>query len=103
MGWSKREITTYVVRLEELAETIRQNHAEAFKNLKLAVVHAIAAGEALIEAKKRLKHGQWLPWLQVTANSPSELRKGICGSPNCPSKSEHRCGFAPAGCAGGDF
>ena len=26
-------------------------------------MHAMAAGDLLIEAKAQLKHGQWLPWL----------------------------------------
>jgi len=32
--------------------------------LKNSVRHAIAAGTLLIEAKDKLGHGQWLPWLR---------------------------------------
>jgi hypothetical protein len=32
-----------------------------------ALEHAIAAGDALIEAKARLPHGEWLPWLREHA------------------------------------
>jgi hypothetical protein len=28
-----------------------------------AINHAIAAGELLLEAKRQVKHGEWLPWL----------------------------------------
>ncbi len=37
-----------------------------------AVSHAIRAGELLTEAKSRVKHGEWLPWLE--ANFPGSPR-----------------------------
>jgi Protein of unknown function (DUF3102) len=33
-------------------------------SLKESVRHAITAGELLIEAKRQLSHGRWLPWLR---------------------------------------
>jgi hypothetical protein len=33
-----------------------------------AVAHAIAAGEALIDAKSRLRHGEWLPWVDANCD-----------------------------------
>jgi hypothetical protein len=41
---------------EELAAIETDNHS--------SLVHAIAAGEKLIEAKGLVKHGGWLPWLK---------------------------------------
>jgi Protein of unknown function (DUF3102) len=50
--------------LPDLAARIRVEHEAVSAALKESVRHAIAAGELLIEAKGRLSHGQWLPWLQ---------------------------------------
>jgi hypothetical protein len=38
--------------------------------MKRALAHAIAAGELLIEAKGRLMHGRWLPWLHEHCQIP---------------------------------
>jgi hypothetical protein len=50
--------------LADLAARIRAEHEAASHALKESVRHAIAAGELLIEAKGRLDHGRWLPWLK---------------------------------------
>jgi hypothetical protein len=50
--------------LAELAARIRAEHDGAKGAIKRGVEHAIAAGELLIEAKEKLQHGQWLPWLE---------------------------------------
>jgi hypothetical protein len=50
-------------RLPALADTVRRAHAGTIDAAKSAAAFAIEAGEALIEAKGLLKHGQWLPWL----------------------------------------
>ncbi len=50
--------------LTDLAARIRTEHEAVSVALKDSVRHAIAAGEALIEAKEQLKHGEWLPWLR---------------------------------------
>jgi Protein of unknown function (DUF3102) len=50
--------------LPDLAARIKAEHEAATASLRDSVRHAIAAGELLIEAKARLKHGQWLPWLR---------------------------------------
>lgn len=49
--------------LADLAARIRAEHEATAVALKRSVEHAMAAGDLLIEAKKLLKHGQWLPWL----------------------------------------
>ena len=72
---SKR-ITTYAASLEELADVIRKNHSEAATSLRLAVLHAITAGEALIEAKKQVKHGEWLPWLSENCEISERAAQG---------------------------
>jgi len=56
-----------IARSNSLADlTIRINaeHDQVAKAVKRGLSHAIAAGELLIEAKKRIAHGQWLSWLK---------------------------------------
>lgn len=50
--------------LPELAARIRAEHEATADALKSSVEHSIAAGELLIEAKAKVPHGQWLPWLR---------------------------------------
>jgi hypothetical protein len=49
--------------LASLANTANIEHAAFEATASAAVAHAIACGEALIEAKAQLRHGQWLSWL----------------------------------------
>jgi hypothetical protein len=49
--------------LTDLAARIRQEHEAVSVALKDSVRHAIEAGALLIEAKKQVPHGGWLPWL----------------------------------------
>ena len=50
--------------LTDLAARIRTEHRAASDKMSEALLHAMTAGELLIEAKDQLKHGQWLPWLR---------------------------------------
>jgi hypothetical protein len=50
--------------LPELAARIRAEHGATRDALKSSIDHSIAAGELLIEAKAKVPHGQWLPWLR---------------------------------------
>lgn len=49
--------------LASLANTANTEHAAFEATASAAVAHAVACGEALIEAKAQLLHGQWLSWL----------------------------------------
>jgi hypothetical protein len=74
-----------------LAAEIRIELEAAGKSLMKAVEHAIAAGELLIEAKKQVRHGEWLPWLDENveisertaqaymklARAPGEIRAAL--------------------------
>jgi hypothetical protein len=51
-------------RLPVLAAEIMRAHAEARRAAHMSLVHAIEAGEALLEAKEQMSHGEWLPWLR---------------------------------------
>jgi hypothetical protein len=50
--------------LADLAARIRAEHEATSTALKSSAEHGIAAGELLIEAKAKVPHGQWLPWLK---------------------------------------
>jgi phage N-6-adenine-methyltransferase len=49
--------------LTELADIANAEHRLAWEGRDSAVVHAVNCGRVLRAAKKRLRHGQWLPWL----------------------------------------
>ena len=49
--------------LEQLAERANQAHTQAIATAQNAVEHALAAGQALLEAKKRCQPGAWHVWL----------------------------------------
>jgi Protein of unknown function (DUF3102) len=46
-----------------LATRIRAEHAATAAAVQSSVDHALAAGDLLAEAKAKVSHGQWLPWL----------------------------------------
>jgi hypothetical protein len=50
--------------LAELATRIKSLHGAVVDNGRNVVRKGIDAGLALIEAKKLVPHGQWLPWLR---------------------------------------
>src|SRR5262249_3753186 len=54
--------------LADLAARINAAHEAAAAALKSSVIHAMQAGDLLIEAKKQVDNGEWLPWLK--ANFP---------------------------------
>src|ERR1700678_1472142 len=50
--------------LTDISARIRVAHQATSEALKSSIEHALTAGELLIEAKKLVPHGQWLPWLE---------------------------------------
>ncbi len=48
---------------DPVVEEIRHEFEAAKADLQSGIAHAIRVGELLTEAKKQLRHGQWLPWL----------------------------------------
>jgi hypothetical protein len=49
--------------LEALAEDVRRHHKAVERHLRAGLGEAIAAGEALVDAKGLLRHGEFGPWL----------------------------------------
>ena len=56
--------------LPDLAARIRAEHEAVSAHFANALEHAVAAGDLLIEAKARLGHGEWLPWLEANCRVP---------------------------------
>jgi hypothetical protein len=52
-------------RLATLADEIRAELDAADGAFHRGLQHAIAAGEKLIEAKSLVRHGEWIPWLEL--------------------------------------
>lgn len=50
--------------LARLAREVRCEYEAADRAFESAVQHAARCGTLLIEAKAKLRHGQWLPWLR---------------------------------------
>jgi Protein of unknown function (DUF3102) len=55
--------------LELLAEDIRRHHKAVERHARSMLDEAIAAGEALIEAKARLRHGEFGPFIAYCGTS----------------------------------
>lgn len=51
------------MELEHLAEAANMAAEQVEKSARSMVQHADRAGRALLEAKSRLPHGNWMPWL----------------------------------------
>jgi hypothetical protein len=50
--------------LADLAKQINAEHKLCAKALRAGLQHALTAGRLLIEAKEKVPHGRWIPWLQ---------------------------------------
>jgi len=74
--------------LSELARRIDAEHGAVATALCSALAHAIAAGKLLIEAKAKVRHGQWLKWIEANCSVPrrtaahymrlARARKDLC-------------------------
>src|SRR6266498_1251367 len=72
--------------LADLAARINAAHESVAGALKSGIEHAIVAGEALIEAKAKVPHGEWLAWLKAnctvserSAQAYMRVARGIGG------------------------
>jgi hypothetical protein len=54
--------------LRDLARRINQEHDSAKAAFTRGFEHALRAGELLLEAKAKVKHGEWLPWLKANCS-----------------------------------
>jgi hypothetical protein len=55
-------MTNVVIR--DLASQIRSEHLAVKEAVRNSFEHAIKCGDLLLEAKAKVAHGKWLPWLE---------------------------------------
>jgi hypothetical protein len=58
------------------AEEINAEHERAYGKATEALEHARRAEELLLQAKKVLGHGQWLPWLKEHCRFSARTAQG---------------------------
>lgn len=63
-------------RLSDLAETIRRECQLAEQAASAMLSHAIACGDALLEAKTLVPNGEWMAWIEQ--NMPHNKRRSMC-------------------------
>jgi Protein of unknown function (DUF3102) len=98
-GWEYRHAGQLIpiadLSLDMMAIGIKSHRESAERCFSHGVEHAIGAGELLIAAKKKIKHGEWLSWLDThcelalrtaqaymqLARLPVEKRKAIAHLP----------------------
>ena len=88
-------------RLPILADEIVRYHLAGREAFASAAEYAIKAGEALIEAKKLVKHGDWLPWLRANcklSERTAQLYMRIAAGKEELAKKRRCCGFEFTGC-----
>ena len=51
--------------LLDLADEINREHKAVGESIRTGLEHALRVGQLLIGAKSKLKHGEWLPWLEA--------------------------------------
>ena len=56
--------TSNAVDLDQLAQRINDEHEKANAAFEKGLGHALTAGQLLLEAKSKVKHGEWLDWLR---------------------------------------
>jgi hypothetical protein len=56
----------------ELAAVANRQHELAREAGEEMIMHAFAAGEALIAVKAQLQHGEWLPWLAANFSASED-------------------------------
>jgi hypothetical protein len=78
--------------LTDLGARINEAHQLAIGHAGKAIEHAIACGQMLLEAKAKVPHGKWLPWLRdnitfgersaqgymrIAQRVPRQIRNGV--------------------------
>jgi len=66
-------MTKAVINLAAIAEGINAKQIEAEAAHRSALERTMEAGKLLIEAKKQLPYGQWLPWIEEHCQVSAEM------------------------------
>jgi len=85
------------VSLADLGARINEAHHLAIGHAGKAIEQAIACGQLLLEAKAKVPHGKWLPWLRnnisfgersaqgymrIAQRVPPQIRNGVADFPS---------------------
>jgi hypothetical protein len=68
--------------IPQLAERINAAHARAEAALRLTLANAREAGELLLQAREKVPHGAWLPWVQGTCRIPERAAQAYLRAGN---------------------
>ncbi len=61
-----------LLALDALAARINTEHEACRSAMQKGLEHALEAGRLLLEARKGLPHGEWLPWLEENCSDIGE-------------------------------
>lgn len=67
---------TDLVHLDSLANQINEAHIRVSEHAHAAAEFAMKAGALLVEAKSRVDHGGWLPWLEKNCQFAERTAQG---------------------------
>ena len=54
--------------LKIIAAEIEAQHQATYRAARAAIEHAMRCGELLLDAKTKVGHGEWLPWLEANTS-----------------------------------
>ena len=84
--------TAEIDDLDVLAKEVCRHLAASANAAQNFLEHALAAGDALIRAKKQVKPGNWYGWLR-SCDLSEDKANATCNSPHTvPSWTPHACG-----------
>jgi len=67
--------TPLAAELETLSHRINEAHEAAAAAVSKGIGHAIECGRLLIEAKAKVPHGEWLPWLEANCTVGARMAR----------------------------
>ena len=67
---------TETTTLTQLAEEINQKHYEAEASLTAGLIHAVRAGEFLIQAEAQCEPEDWLGWIEENFSGDTRAAQG---------------------------
>src|SRR5215472_15300963 len=82
LNGSSAMVDSPAVSLADLGARINEAHHLAIGHAGKAIEQAIACGQLLLEAKAKVPHGKWLPWLRNNISFGERSAQGTCGLRN---------------------
>jgi len=81
--------------LTVISADINREHRLANAAAQTAISHAINAGELLIEAKAKVSHGEWLPWLNANCELSERTARNYMRVARLPEAKRQRVADMP--------